>query len=92
MSLSNPTASIALRACELTDISAHLVFSDCRTTRVSQVRFAAWHIARQGGWTLENLAAPFHRDHSAVSHGLVRAQDLLETDPWFRQLIASLSA
>ena len=88
--LSNPTQALALRACELTGISEKLVFSSCRTFRVSQIRFAAWHLARQGGWTLEDLAAPFHRDHTAVSHGLNRAQDLIATDPWFRSLLAAL--
>jgi chromosomal replication initiation ATPase DnaA len=91
MNLTNPTAMLAERACILTGIRRELVFSPDRGGRVPLIRFAAWHIARKEGWTLHELAAVFRRDHGSVLHGLKVAEDLLETDPWFQQLVHQLS-
>lgn len=90
--LTNPTAALARRAAGLAGIDAALVFSGCRESRVSQIRFAAWYLARKQGWTLAKLADALHRDHAAVIHGLRRADHLLKTDPWFRDLVNALSA
>ena len=90
--LDNPTESLARRACSITGISQRLVFSPCRSSRASQIRFAAWHLARRQGWILEDLGEPFGRGHTSVIHGLRRARVLIKTDPWFRDLIHTLSA
>jgi hypothetical protein len=90
MNLTNPTAKLAERACAMTGISRELVFSPDRSGRVPLIRFAAWHIARKAGWTLHDLAAVFRRDYGSVIHGLKVSEDLLETDPWFQQLVSQL--
>jgi len=87
----NPTAALAIRACDITGIPHSRVFSSCRSNRVTQIRFAAWHLARLQGWTLEAIAEPFDRDHATVIHGLRRALHLVKTDPWFRDLVQALS-
>lgn len=90
MTLTNPTADLAERGCILTGIPRELVFSPDRSGRVSQIRFAAWHIARKDGWTLHALADVFRRDHGSVIHGLKVANELLATDKWFRELVREL--
>lgn len=91
MNLTNPTYSLAFRACEITGISESRVFSKEKSHRVHQIRYAVWHVLRKrGGITFAEMAIPFDMGHDSAMHGVKKATGLLANDEWFRGLVGEL--
>ncbi len=74
--------------CEVFRVPKNVLLSKDRRKKVAEARMLAMYIAReQTNLTLAQIGEELGaRDHSTVSHGIMKSAILLDEDPYFKQL------
>lgn len=89
----NTIHDLAQVACDYSGVTPRLLYSACRTKRVSRVRWALWWVCRNSGWSQQQLAQALGRhDHATVCRGLQRAAELVKAPGWFLELVNHVEA
>jgi chromosomal replication initiation ATPase DnaA len=71
---------ITSRICSALAIAEPVVMSGDRHQAVAEARFLIWHCMREVGYSTNQIAREFKRDHGAVCNGLRRAKDMIDTE------------
>lgn len=58
------------------DLPVAGLLGDCRRQKFAHPRFEAFHLAKQAGYSLSEIGRFFKRDHSTISHGIERFQEI----------------
>lgn len=70
-------------------ISETVVMSGDRHQSTAECRFLIWHVLYKLGYTTNQIARAFKRDHGAICNGLRRAKDILSISPRLQALVTS---
>ena len=79
--------AIMARCAELFEVDAGLAYGGARDQMSITVRWAAMLCLSRRGWACVQIGRLFGRDHSTVSHGIVRAEQIYRTEPEFREVV-----
>lgn len=55
-----------------TGVSESEIYARSRRTEVARARHIVWYACRQAGYSFEDIAVPFGRDHSTIRYGANR--------------------
>lgn len=68
--------AVIAAVCTAWEVDPSFITSLSRHHKAVLPRFACFRILRSYKWSLNTIAKPFHRDHTTVMSGLVRAKEL----------------
>lgn len=78
ISVKTAIREIAAEVCAQTGLTEADLFSPSRAAEHVRARDVIWTVAHREGWTLQQIAKAFSRDHSTVHAGIAREKERRE--------------